>query len=303
MKSRVPPDLDGERADRVVAVLADCSRATARRLVADGTATFDGARADPKQRIPAGTELDVVVPEALGLQPEEIPFEVFYEDRWLAVIDKPPGVVVHPGAGRRRGTLAAGILARWPRVRGVGDEDRWGIVHRLDRDTSGLLLVGLEAEAFAGLRAAVAERRVTRTYRALVEGRVTSPTGTIEAPIARDPHRPTRFRVEPGGRPARTHYRRLAVWEAAALSLLEVVLETGRTHQIRVHMRAIGHPVVADPLYGHGMAGRRIWLHAAGLGFDHPITGERIEVESGIPDDLGAWLTELGEPDADGETG
>jgi len=301
MRTRVPPDLDGERADRVVAVLAGCSRSTARGLVADGTATFDGVRVAPKQAIPAGAALDVVVPEDPGLQPEEIPFEVLYEDRWLAVIDKPAGVVVHPGAGRSRGTLAAGILARWPRVRGVGDEDRWGIVHRLDRDTSGLLLVGLEAEAFAGLRTAVAQRRVTRTYRALVEGRVGSPTGTIDAPIGRDPNRPTRFRVEPGGRAARTHYRRLAVWEPPGVSLVEVELETGRTHQIRVHMSAIGHPVVADPVYGRGMAARRIWLHAVGLEFDHPITGARIEVESPIPDDLRTALQDLGEPEPEPE--
>ncbi len=300
MQTPVPDNLAGERADRIVAVLAGVSRALARRLVESGAATFDGGCVDPKQRLAVGTLVAVEVPETdPSLVSEAVAFEVRYEDRHLAVVDKPAGVVVHPGAGRREGTLAAGILHRWPQVRGVGDEQRWGIVHRLDRDTSGLLVVALDTEALVGLRDAVRQRRLERTYRALVEGIVESATGTIDAPLGRDPRHPTRFRIDPEGRHARTHYRRLMVWPVPARSLLEVRLETGRTHQIRVHLATIGHPVVADGAYGRGVAGHRVWLHSTRLAFDHPLTGERIDVESPIPEDLQGVLDALGRPDAD----
>ncbi len=293
----VPDDLGGERADRIVAVLAGVSRTVARAMVEGGDATFDGTTVDPKTRIPAGAVLEATLPEAdPGLVPEAMDLVVRYEDEHLAVVDKEPGVVVHPGAGQRTGTLAAGILHRWPRIRGVGDDDRWGIVHRLDRETSGLLVVALDHEALAGLRDAIRRRAIVRTYFALTDGVVESATGTIDAPLGRDPKRPTRFRVDPDGRFARSHYRRLAVWPDARRSLLEVTLETGRTHQIRVHLASIGHPLFADGVYGRGEPGRRVWLHAIRLGFDHPTTGESIEVESPLPDDLQAVLDELGTP-------
>jgi 23S rRNA pseudouridine1911/1915/1917 synthase len=295
----VPAELGGERADKVVSALTGVSRSLARRLVEEGAATFDGARVLPRQSAFSGQRVVVEVPAPPpALVPEKVPFDVRYEDAHLAVVDKPPGVVVHPGAGRREGTLAAGILHRWPAVRGVGEEGRWGIVHRLDQDTSGLLVVALTIDAWQALRRAMATHLVERTYLALVHGLPEAATGTVEAPLGRHPQQRGRVRVDSAGRPSRTHYRCLAVWPARRLSLLEVRLETGRTHQIRVHLASIGHPVVADPRYGRddGIA-PRLFLHAARLHFSHPITGEEVVVESPLPADLVAALTGLGEPE------
>ncbi|HSG78782.1 MAG TPA: RluA family pseudouridine synthase, partial [Acidimicrobiia bacterium] len=226
----VPEELAGERADRIVAALTDLSRSVARSLVETGAATFDGDHRKPSDRIAAGVAVAVVMPEPEpGLQPEPVAFGVRYEDDHLAIVDKPYGVTMHPGAGRRSGTLAAGILERWPSVRGVGAEDRWGIVHRLDRETSGLLVVGLTHDAHASLGDLIRRRAVERTYLALVHGMPDAATGTVDAPLGRDLRQPTRFRVDRNGRPARTHY---AVERGIGdRSLLRVTLETGRTHQ------------------------------------------------------------------------
>ena len=298
MRASVPPGLDGRRADLVVARLAGVSRTDARALVESGSASFDGAALRPSDRVASGTVVDVDLPEPRPLLvPEDVVFRVRYEDGDLAVVDKPAGVVVHPGAGVHSGTLAAGLLHRWPKIEGVGDEGRWGIVHRLDRDTSGLLAVALTDRAFGPLRAAIAARRVTRAYRALVIGEPPAATGTIDAPLDRDPARPGMVAVRPEGRPARTHYRRLAVWPEHGVSLLEVRLETGRTHQIRVHLAAVGLPVAGDPRYGAGRGpAPRLFLHAAHLGLDHPVTGERLEVDAPLPDDLAEAVRALGEP-------
>jgi len=300
MRAPVPAELDGERADLIVARVAVVSRALAKQMLTDGSAVVDGETAAPRDRLSAGMILEVEVPEPEPLlEPEEVEFRVIYEDEHLAVVDKPSGIIVHPGAGRRTGTLAAGLLHRWPRVRGVGDEGRWGLVHRLDRDTSGLLVVALDADTHAVLRAAMGRREVTRVYLALVHGSDVPPTGTIDAPLGRDPRQPTRFRVDRSGRHARTHYRRLAVWERSGVTLLEVRLETGRTHQIRVHVASIGHPVAGDPFYGkRGDGIPRLWLHAARLGFAHPASGEDVEFSSPLPEDLAAVLEGLGAPTA-----
>ena len=299
MNTAVPADLDGERADLIVARVAGVSRAVAKQMLQSGAALAGGEAVAPRQRLAAGTALELEIPEPEPLiAPEPVAFDVRYEDDHVAVVEKPAGMVVHPGAGRRTGTLAAGVLHRWPRVEGVGDDGRWGIVHRLDRDTSGLLLVALDAASHAGLREALRRREVTRRYLTLVHGTDVPPTGTIDAPLGRDPRHPTRFRVDRSGRAARTHYRVLAVWERAGLSLLEVRLETGRTHQIRVHLASIGHPVGGDPAYGRGGDGLpRTWLHAAELGFRHPETGEDLAVVSPLPGDLMEVLDGLGPPD------
>jgi 23S rRNA pseudouridine1911/1915/1917 synthase len=210
-------------------------------------------------------------------------FEVVLEDDELIVIDKGPGVVVHPGRGHREDTLSQRLA---PLLAG-GDPERAGIVHRLDRDTSGLLVVARTEEAHRRLQRAIAARQVEREYLALVEGRPPSRTGTIEAPIGRDPRIRTRMTVGgAGARAARTNF----TLERALgrFSLLRVRLDTGRTHQIRVHMSAIGHPVCGDPEYGtRGLLGlERQFLHAARLAFDHPVTGERIELSSPLPEDL-----------------
>ena len=211
------------------------------------------------------------------------PFTIAYEDEHLLVVDKGPGVVVHPARGHREDTLSQ-LLAH---SASGGDPERAGIVHRLDRDTSGLLVVARSEHAHALLQRALARRQIEREYLALVEGRPPARSGTIEAPIGRDPRVRTRMAV--GGahaREARTHFELDKALRDS--SLLRLRLETGRTHQIRVHLRAIGHPVAGDPEYGTaGLFGlERQFLHAARLSFDHPITGERVEVRSPLPDDL-----------------
>lgn len=286
----VPAELDGARADKAVAALAGVSRSTAKEWCATGAVLFDGEEADAAESIRAGQCLSHPdPPPQTTLQPDSsVAFSVLYEDDDVAVVDKPAGLVVHPGAGRRDGTLASGVLARWPRVAGVGEAGRWGIVHRLDRETSGVLIVALTQRAHGGLTAALAARAVERTYWAGVQGRVASETGTIDAPIGRDPQHPTRMAVHRNGRPARTHYRRIGL--LGDDQLLEVRLDTGRTHQIRVHLSSIHHPVIGDRLYGWRGAGwkDRIWLHARRIGFEHPVTGARVEVEAALPPDLHA---------------
>ncbi|HEX3509649.1 MAG TPA: RluA family pseudouridine synthase [Solirubrobacteraceae bacterium] len=215
------------------------------------------------------------------------PYEIAFEDEHVIVVDKAPGVVVHPAPGHGAGTLAQ-LLA--PLVAG-GEEGRAGIVHRLDRDTSGLLVVARSEEAHAALSNALAERRIEREYLALVEGRPQSRTGTIEAPIGRDPRVRTRMAVGgAGARGARTHFT--LERSLPGFSLLRVRLDTGRTHQIRVHMQAIGHPVAGDPDYGTpGLLGlERQFLHAARLAFDHPFGGARVDVLSALPEDLALAL-------------
>lgn len=291
IRAVVPESLNGERADKAVAVLAAVSRSVARSMLEEGTARFDGMTLEPSARISAGAELVATVPLPFQLEPEPVEFTVLYEDSDVAVVDKPPGVVVHPGAGNRRSTLAAGLLHRWPQLRGVGDPNRWGIVHRLDRDTSGALLVAKTAAAHATLSAALAERAVVRTYIALAMGSFDISTGTIDAPIARDRGDPTRFAVRAEGRSAVTHYE--VTRSLRETSLLAVTLETGRTHQIRVHLAAIGHPVCGDGVYGSGggPAVPRIFLHADTVAFPH--RGSVVSVEAPLPDDLADVLAPL----------
>ena len=263
-------------------------------MVDDGDATFDGAELEGRDRVRAGAVLRAQPPQSYDLVPEDIPLSVVYEDDDLAVVDKAAGMVVHPGAGNDVGTMAAAILHRWPDVEGVGDKDRWGIVHRLDRETSGAVIVAKRAQSFDELKQALAERRIKRTYWALAEGKFDIETGTIDGPIARDPARPTRFTVAPQGRPAITHYRRLAQWEG--LALLSVELETGRTHQIRVHLASIGHPLSGDAAYGakRSAGPARVWLHAARL--EVPRGREVLEASAPLPDDLRHDLHQLGAP-------
>lgn len=288
--------LDGERVDRAIAELLDVSRARASALV-DAGAEVDGQPARASDRVRAGQVITCEEPErSLRLAPETVDFDVLYEDDAVIVVDKPPGLVVHPGSGRQGGTLAAGLIHRYPELVGVGAADRWGLVHRLDKDTSGALLVARTGHALDALVEELRRRHIGRTYRALVEGRMGAPTGTIEAPIARDPSRPTRRVVTHGGRYARTHYEVVEEFEESNASLLDVRLETGRTHQIRVHLSAIDHPVVGDLTYGatrKDLGAPRTFLHAARLEFTHPVSGERMIVESPLPPDLTAVLARL----------
>jgi 23S rRNA pseudouridine1911/1915/1917 synthase len=289
----IPSHLVGERADKVVAELAGVSRQVSRRLFAAGV-TLDGEAVTPDRRV-AGGVIEFPRPEAGSSPPAvEVAFGVVYEDADLLVVDKPPGLVVHPGAGSPQPTLASGLLHRFPDLEGVGEPGRWGIVHRLDRGTSGLLVVARTQQALGRLQADLRQRRIHRAYLTLVHGVPSLPTGTVDAPIGRDPAHPTRQKVVAGGRPSRTHYRVVRSYAVAAL--LEVELETGRTHQIRAHMAAIDHPVVGDRAYSRRrdpVPVDRIFLHAHRLSFPHPRTGEEVSVESPLPPDLAAVLVDL----------
>jgi 23S rRNA pseudouridine1911/1915/1917 synthase len=288
----VPAALDGERADRVVAIVTGLSRQSARELFESGVSS-GGRRLRPQDRLAAGAGLSIPDPgEGDLLVPEAAPLTVVHEDADLLVIDKPPGVVVHPGSGHKAGTLAARILAAYPEVEGVGTAGRWGLVHRLDRDTSGLMAVARTQPAYEALTADLAARRVRRTYLALVHGVPSPPTGTIDAPIRRQAGQPARREVGSGGKAARTHFR--VVEDLGAMALLEVELETGRTHQIRVHLAAIGHDVVGDRTYGRvGDVSPRLFLHAARLRLPHPISRAEVDLSSPLPPDLAETLERL----------
>ncbi len=296
----VPPDLDRQRADRIVAGLLGVSRAAARKAVDAGQVRLDGAAVAPSDKLREGAQLLVSIPEEPeGLVPLDEPLEIRYESATTLVVDKPPGLVVHPGAGHRNDTLANILVAHYPELAELGEEHRWGLVHRLDRDTSGLLLVGRSAAAHEDLQAQLKRRDVSRVYLALVRKMVDPATGTIEAPIGRDPEHPTRMALRQDGRFARTHYRRLAAWDD--LSLLEVRLETGRTHQIRVHMTSIDAPIVGDKTYGRRFSSDgdpgRVWLHAQQLTFRDPGgSDDAVTVTSPLPMDLTDSLRRLGEP-------
>ncbi|NNF63674.1 MAG: RluA family pseudouridine synthase [Acidimicrobiia bacterium] len=298
-ETRVPAELDNQRADLVVARLAEVSRAVAKKAIEAGGVTVDGATCDPATRLHTGQALTIEIVEVVNeVVPEAVEFGVRYESPAVRVIDKPPGVVVHPGAGNATGTLAAGLLERFDDT--LGDEHRWGLVHRLDKDTSGLLLVARTPEAHEALTDAMRKREVRRSYLSVVAGTVPSATGTIEAPLGRDPNAPTRIAVQTGGRHAVTHYARAAEWPGFAL--LDIELETGRTHQIRVHLGAIDLPVVGDGAYGDVSDSAnpanpgRVWLHAYRLGFVDPSIGEEVTVLAPLPDDLVASLERLGKP-------
>ncbi len=285
----VPETAAGTRLDRFLAELPEVgSRAAAERLIEAGKVTVDGEARPKSHRLAAGEAVEAEPAPPRALEPERIPLRLAYEDEHLLVVDKPAGLVVHPGAGHDTGTLVHGLLG----VAAGGEEPtRPGIVHRLDRDTSGLMVVARSEEAYRGLQALLRRRAVEREYLALVRGRPRSRTGRIEAPIGRDRREPTRISLDtPTPREAVTHFRVEELLPRHAL--LRVRLETGRTHQIRVHLEAVGLPVAGDPLYGVGgdLELRRQFLHAARLAFPHPITGERVAVESPLPDDLAAAL-------------
>lgn len=285
----VPEELDGSRLDKAVSTLLGVSRALAREAVEQGV-LVDGVEAGASDRVGVGQQI-VARRCRVGfdLAAEAVDFDVEVEEPDFLVVNKPPGLVVHPGSGRTRGTLAAGLIFRYPDIEQSGRPGRWGIVHRLDRDTSGLMIVARTPEAYRALSQQIRDRRVDRRYVALVDGELGAPTGTIEAPIGRDPGSPIRRAVVRGGKPAVTHFEALSVYEDSEASLLEVRLETGRTHQIRVHMSSIGHQVIGDRVYARKVtlaSAPRVFLHSHRLGLTHPSTGERLEVKAPLPGDL-----------------
>jgi 23S rRNA pseudouridine1911/1915/1917 synthase len=295
MRLRVPPESSGIRLDRFLAEVPEIgSRAVAERLIRDGAVLVNGRARAKSHRLEGGEELEVGVPAPRtdGLVPEEMDLVVPYEDEHLLVVDKPAGLVVHPAAGHHTGTLVHGLLAY--DVEGGDEAERPGIVHRLDRDTSGLLVVARSPEAHRRLEQMVRARELTREYVALVVGRPRSWRGTIDAAIGRDRHDALRHSLDTDSpREAVTHFE---VEELlGGYALLRVRLETGRTHQIRVHLAAIELPVAGDPTYGRAreLGLDRQFLHAARLAFRHPFSGEDVDVSSALPADLESALATL----------
>jgi 23S rRNA pseudouridine1911/1915/1917 synthase len=297
----VPAALAGERIDRVVAMLTGLPRSDVAELIAAG-AVHIGAKQviKPSTKVSEGDVVDVEVPAAavVVLDPEpEVDVPVVFADDDVIVVDKPAALVVHPGAGNDRGTMVAGLLAKFPELAAVGEAERPGIVHRLDKGTSGLLVVARTSDAYQSLVGQLSARTVDRRYSALVWGHPDPPNGLVDAPIGRSRRDPTRMTVAADGREARTGFAVERVFtEPVEVALVECKLETGRTHQIRVHLSAIGHPIVGDPRYRGAKAKfplGRPFLHAHRLAFDHPATGERVSFDSPLPAELGAVLARL----------
>jgi 23S rRNA pseudouridine1911/1915/1917 synthase len=306
ISTEVPALLAGVRVDRGVAMVADVSRGIAAQLIAAGRVLVDGTPVTlGRVVLREGATLTIVMPAAgdgrVAAEPG-VDFEVVYADEEVAVVDKPAGLVVHPGAGHTEGTLVGGLLARFPDLAtlvaaGVCPPDRPGIVHRLDKGTSGLLAVARSENAYRALVDQLATRTMERRYLALVTGAVADERGEVEAPIGRSNRTPTKMAVTAAGKPARTAYTVRERWEGERpMTLLELTLQSGRTHQIRVHMAAIGHPVVGDARYGlpdKRLGSGRFFLHAFRLAFTHPSTGARAEFTSALPHDLQAFLDAL----------
>ena len=301
MTFAVPAGRRPERADRFVTDRSGLSRSQVQRLISEGRLTADGRPVRASSLVSAGMDLvfDVPQPRTSSVAGEAIPLTVVYEDPDLLVIDKPAGMVVHPAPGHQAGTLVNALLGRGPAtdLGSVAGITRPGIVHRLDKDTSGLLVVAKNDAAQVGLMAQLKERRMKKRYLALVGGAVAATVGRIEAPIGRDPHRRTRMAVVPDGRPAVTGYRvreRFAGW-----TFLELDLVTGRTHQLRVHLASIGHPIAGDRLYASGAARtgpeglERLFLHAWRIEFVSPADGHLIRAEAPLPPELDAVLDGL----------
>ncbi len=296
----VPDGLDGERLDSALARLFGLSRARAAELIGNGSVLVGGRPAAKSDRVPAGEWLDVTLPPPVTAQPRPEPVPglvVVYEDADIVVVDKPPGVAAHPTPGWTGPTVLQGLLAAGHTIATSGAAERQGIVHRLDASTSGLMVLAKSERAYSALKRAFRERDVDKLYHALVQGHPDPLRGTVDAPIGRHPSGDGRFAIVAGGRPSVTHYDTLEAFRAA--SLAEIILETGRTHQIRVHMAAIRHPCVGDRLYGADpvlaahLGLTRQWLHAVRLGFAHPADGHRVEFSSDYPADLAHALDVL----------
>lgn len=298
----VPAACDGLRVDRVVALLGGVSRAAAAEAIAVGSVLLAGeAVRTPSRRVRTGDRLVADVDAGGPARPAPDPdvvVPVVHADADVIVVDKPAGLVVHPGSGRADGTLVNGLLARYPELADVGDPERPGIVHRLDAGTTGLLVVARSAPAYAELVAQLADHSVERRYLALVWGVPESVRGLVDAPIGRSAREPTKMAVAAAGRPARTRYEVCEAFpaEPGPVALVACTLETGRTHQVRVHLAAIGHPVVGDGAYGgvrNGIEAPRPLLHATRLGFTHPRTGERLVFDAPVPADMAEVLAGL----------
>jgi len=297
----VPEGLAGERLDAAIARMFGLSRARAAELISAGEVLVDGRPAAKADRVPGGEWLDVTLPSPVAPpspRAEPVPgLTVVHEDSDIVVVDKPAGVAAHPTPGWTGPTVTQGLLAAGHTIATSGAAERQGIVHRLDASTTGLMVVAKSDRAYAVLKQSFRDREVEKRYHALVQGHPDPLRGTIDAPIGRHPSGDGRFAVVAGGRPSVTHYDTLEAFRAA--SLTEIILATGRTHQIRVHMAAVRHPCVGDRLYGADpvladrLGLRRQWLHAIRLGFAHPADGHHVEFVSAYPADLAHVLEVL----------
>lgn len=304
-----------ERIDRFLAeCLPELSRSQLKKIIDDGLASLNGGPAKAGLKLKGGESIEVSLPSATPVEalPQDIPLKILYEDRHLIVIDKPAGLVVHPAAGHAHGTLVNALLHHCHDLAGIGGELRPGIVHRLDKDTSGVMVAAKDDATHRHLAAQFKVHSITRRYLALVHGVPDTPTGTVDSPIGRHPvHRKKMSgQSRDGGRRAVTHWRVLKNYPQDRLALLELTLETGRTHQIRVHFSEMTRPIVGDPVYGNASRTKTLTdpelrqrvlrlsrqaLHARLLGFIHPITGEYLEFSSPLPDDLNRIVSYLDE--------
>jgi len=290
-------DRSGERLDTFIARRQpELSRSRVRHLVDEGLVTVDGKQAKPSVKMSNGAVVSVTVPPPvkMELEPEDIPLNIIYQDENVIVVDKPAGLTVHPAPGHPRGTLVNALLAACPDLRGIGGTLRPGIVHRLDKDTSGLIVVAKSDRASRALQTQLKEREVKKTYTTLVRGVPEPAEGMIDAPIGRNPKNRKKMAVVANGRDSQTKYSVIEVLAAGKYALVEAKPITGRTHQIRVHMAAIKHPIVGDSVYGkRSDLVDRQFLHASKLDFAMPVSQRRIEFESPLPDDLRKALVRL----------
>ena len=298
----IPESLSGERIDRALSLLMGKSRSHTAKLVAEGCVLIDGQAARAGSvRVAAGSTVDVTeLAAGAHIDPRDdeiIPFEILYADADIVVVDKPSGVVTHPGSGHPAGTLADALVERYPEMADVGQPGRPGVVHRLDRGTSGILVCARSSRAYDALVEQLSKRQVRRLYAALTKGHPSSPTGTIDAPIGRDRENRTLMAVTSEGRDARTHYSVVETYtHPAEATLLRCGLETGRTHQIRVHLASIGLPLLGDMTYGvpdpYGIG--RPLLHAIRLTFQHPASSADVSFEAPMPEDFSEALAGFG---------
>ncbi len=297
----------GRRLDVVLAKLLNRSRSSCADLIRDGHVRINAHAAKASQVVEAGIQIIVSAPAPRepAASPQDLPIRIVHDDEDFCVVDKPAGMATHPGRGNLEGTLLNGLLARFPSLPAINGVRRPGIVHRLDKETSGLLVVAKTERAMTALTRAMAQRRIKRSYDAVVWGVPVNARGIIDAPLGRDPRARTKFTVRDDGRRAVTHYRAvetfpkilsIATDAPESASLLRLELETGRTHQIRVHAAAIGHPIIGDQTYGPSLPGLRMKrqaLHAAELSFEHPVTGKMLRFASPWPDDFRALVERL----------